>query len=193
MLDVEPKYGPLSAGANSMSGLLNHEVAGLMGRIPVGSSYDAVHRSLKGRPSGAHAPSDREIIDRLAADGTSEIARESIRPALYAMASFLNLRFPASDLSANTREMLKLNSVRNISAPAASVCAVPDKKVPALDLIRDECVQSFTGRLPPRSPRHVRYGIAGRVRRRRRHSVGISRGAQLHKSRAPVMRRWWWW
>lgn len=79
---------------------------------------------------------DSVMVYRLSPDGWGEVITECVRPGFEKTTSFLNLRFPATDMPPKTREMLKLNGVRFIadtSTQGVPVC-VFEERITALDL-----------------------------------------------------------
>ncbi len=69
---------------------------------------------------------DRVMVYRFSADGSGEVVAEAARPGI---GKFLGLRYPASDIPAQARELYKRNLLRTIM----DVNATPVPIVPALD------------------------------------------------------------
>jgi light-regulated signal transduction histidine kinase (bacteriophytochrome)/CheY-like chemotaxis protein len=69
---------------------------------------------------------DRVMVYRFAADGSGEVAAEACKPGI---GSFKGLRYPASDIPAQARELYRRNLLRVIS----DVASVPVPVIPELD------------------------------------------------------------
>ena len=69
---------------------------------------------------------DRVMVYRFAADGSGEVVAESVKPGI---GKFLGLRYPATDIPAQARELYRRNLLRVI----ADVNAVPVPIVPQVD------------------------------------------------------------
>jgi light-regulated signal transduction histidine kinase (bacteriophytochrome) len=92
---------------------------------------------------------DRVMVYRFAADGSGEVAAESVRPNL---GSFLGLHYPASDIPAQARELYKRNLLRVITDVNGRNAAI----VPQLDEAGEPLDLSLS-MLRAVSPIHIEY------------------------------------
>ncbi|CAM9371408.1 unnamed protein product, partial [Hapterophycus canaliculatus] len=91
------------------------KVAHLLSRIPSEATPKAITAAL-GDALGESLPAyDRIMIYRFREDKTGEVIHESIRSGFKTSSSYLNLRFPATDIPPEARELLQLSGVRFIA------------------------------------------------------------------------------
>ncbi|CAN0438403.1 unnamed protein product, partial [Scytosiphon promiscuus] len=108
LLEVEPKIS-----AEREACLL--KVAYLLSGIPLGATPHVIAAAL-GDAIGENLPAyDRVMVYRFDEDNAGDVIHESIRPGFEKGSSYLNLRFPATDIPPVARELLKLNGVRFIA------------------------------------------------------------------------------
>ncbi|CAM9970270.1 unnamed protein product, partial [Hapterophycus canaliculatus] len=108
------------------------KVAHLLSRIPSEATPKAITPAL-GDALGESLPAyDRIMIYRFREDKTGEVIHESIRSGFKTSSSYLNLRFPATDIPPEARELLQLNGVRFIT----------DTSDPGVPLILEERVST---------------------------------------------------
>lgn len=77
---------------------------------------------------------DRVMVYRFSADGSGEVVAEAVRSGI---GKFMGLRYPASDIPAQARELYKRNLLRiitDVNAPAVAIVPQRDEKGDPLDL-----------------------------------------------------------
>lgn len=134
VIEVELKDAPHCARQQPRCGLL--QAADLMGCIPLEANPEETTAALASAFVHAMPAYDSVMVYRLAPDGSGEVIAECNRPGFEKKGSFLNLRFPATDMPPKTRDMLKLNGVRFIADTSARGVPVHvfDENITALDL-----------------------------------------------------------
>ncbi|MFJ1300839.1 ATP-binding protein [Pseudomonadota bacterium AL_CKDN230030165-1A_HGKHYDSX7] len=145
VLELEFQAG---APSGSLDTLYPH-IRDYMERVPATESFDALHDYTAAevrRITGF----DRVMIYRFDEQGHSTVVGESRNDALPA---YLGLRFPASDIPAQARELYRLNRVRLI--PDAAYAPVPIE--PAMDPATGAPLDLTYSTLRSVSPVHVQY------------------------------------
>lgn len=142
-LEAADGGGPLSAAD------LYAQVRAALSRLQGARTLDALHATMAEeirRLSGM----DRVMVYRFDPDWNGEVVAES---AAEGMDRYLGLRFPASDIPAQARELYRRNWVRLI----ADVDYVPARLVPPLDPGTGEPIDLSACALRSVSPVHLRY------------------------------------
>lgn len=114
LLEVERKHGPQSAcchgevpGLNQVAQVLRCFTPRATPEVQTAAVCDSLMRSLPAY--------DRVMVYRFATDNSGEVIHESIRPGCQVSSSYVNLRFPASDIPQQSRKLLRLNRTRFIA------------------------------------------------------------------------------
>ena len=131
LLELEPKHGPHGAGAGGAQhtpGL--EQVMDFLECIPVGQDPKPTTAALCDTLAKSMPMYDRFMVYRFAPDGSGEVIHETIRQGSEVQGSFLNLRFPARDVPAIGRQLLKLKGVTFIAdtfAPSVPICTFRER------------------------------------------------------------------
>lgn len=136
LVEMELKHGPHSARAERSCEQL--QLGDLLACIPIGSDPKGTTGALCDTLVQMMPAYDRGMVYRFAPDGSGEVIHESRKAGPEVRSSYLNFRFPATDIPPQARELFKQVGVRFVAdSYAASVpVAFSAECEAALDLAR---------------------------------------------------------